>query len=94
MSEHTLLLRFVELALLISSLEVLWLVWRAPAGRPRLAVLANLAAGLSLMLALRLALGGAGLWPLLACLSGAGLAHVADLRLRNVLASVSPTSRK
>ena len=82
MTEPALLLHLVDLALLISVAELLWLLARSPAGLPRLAVLANLGAGLALMLALRLSLAGQGLWPVAACLLCAGLAHVLDLTLR------------
>ncbi len=82
MTESELLLHLVDLALLISVAELLWLLVRSPAGLSRLALLANLGAGLALMLALRLSLAGQGLWPVAACLSCAGLAHVLDLALR------------
>jgi len=82
MTEAALLLHLVDVALLVSVAELLWLLVRSPARLPRLALLANLGAGLSLMLALRLSLAGHGLWPVAACMSCAGLAHVLDLALR------------
>jgi hypothetical protein len=80
----------VDVALAISVAELLWSLWRAPAGVARRAVLAHLAAGLGLMLGLRLSLnlsltGPSGLtaWAVLACLSVAGLALLIDVRLRH-----------
>lgn len=75
----------VDVALAISVAELLWSLWRAPSGVARRAVLANLAAGLGLMLGLRLSLSGPSgptAWAVLLCLSVAGLAHLIDLRLR------------
>ena len=46
------------------------------------ALLLNLAAGLFLLLALRLGLGGAGAPLVLLCVALAGLAHLGDLRMR------------
>ena len=46
------------------------------------ALLPNLFAGALLLLAMRLALGGAALGAVGLCLFGAGLAHVFDLRRR------------
>lgn len=75
-----LLLHLVDLVLLVSLSELLWLAWRRPAGLPHL--LPNLAAGLSLALALRLGLAGAGLPWVAPCLLAAGVAHWLDLRAR------------
>jgi hypothetical protein len=75
----------VDLALAISVSELLWSLWRSPPGRARGAVLANLGAGLGLMLGLRLSLSGLSdgmAWAVLACLSLAGTAHLIDVRLR------------
>jgi hypothetical protein len=75
----------VDVALAISVTELLWSTWRAPSGAARRAVLAHLAAGLGLMLGLRLSLSGPPeqvAWAVLACLSVAGLAHLIDVRLR------------
>jgi hypothetical protein len=61
------------------------LVWRRSTGRglPAASLIANLAAGACLLLALRLALtGGAAAAWIPACLAVALLAHVADLALR------------
>lgn len=55
------------------------LTGRGPAPRD---ILPSLAAGLCLAVALRLALGGVeGMW-ILACLVGAGIAHMLDMRAR------------
>ncbi|MGY0195775.1 hypothetical protein ACWA7J_11965 [Leptothrix sp. BB-4] len=87
----------VDVALAISVAELLWSLWRAPSGPARRAVLANLAAGLGLMLGLRLSLSGPGdpsgptAWAVLACLGVAGLAHLIDVRLR--LAAGPPPAR-
>ncbi|MDP4301384.1 PIN domain-containing protein [Leptothrix discophora] len=75
----------VDVALLISVAELLWSLWRLPPGGRRAALLANLGAGLALMLGLRLSLsepGPAGHWAILACLALAGLSHLIDVRLR------------
>lgn len=89
LSEQALLLRLVELVLLVSLLELLWLLLRAgPALRRQL--LPNLLAGLSLSLALRLALGEAGLAWIAACLAAAGIAHLQDLRVRRIIFSPKP----
>ena len=83
MSEHDMLLVLVDLVLLVSLAELLWSIW--PRGGRRRAWLpgrANLLSGLSLVLALRLVLGGAG-WPWLAlCLAAAGVAHGLDIQAR------------
>jgi hypothetical protein len=85
------LIALVNVALGVTLVEVLWLMRvlrRAPHrahGRPGWAtkpLLATLMAGLGLMVALRLAVGGAG-WPWVAlALAAAGWAHVIDLRAR------------
>ncbi len=75
------LLRLVDLVLLVSLLEVVWLLWRGPVGQ-RASLLHNLLAGVWLTLALRLGLSGAGLWGVAPCLAAAGLAHGLDLRSR------------
>ena len=77
--------RIVELMAVVVALELVVLVayWRRT-GRgvaPR-ALLANLGAGGSLMLALRAALTGAGALAVAACLIAALVCHVADLALR------------
>ncbi len=75
----------VDVALAISVAELLWSLGRAPSGPARRAVLANLAAGLALMMGLRLSLSGPAeqmAWAVLACLTLAGLAHLIDVRLR------------
>lgn len=80
MSESELLLHLVDLVLLVSLLELAWLLLRRPATLRSL--LPNLLAGLSLALALRLALGGAGLVWIAPCLIAAGVAHLLDLQAR------------
>jgi len=78
-------LPFVDLVLLLVALEAVALLaghrffGRGPSPR---ALLPNLAAGASLLLALRVALTGAGDGPILACLLAALLAHLLDLRAR------------
>jgi hypothetical protein len=75
----------VDAALAITALEtIVLLAYRLRTGRgiDARAVLANVGAGLFLMLALRAAVTDAG-WPWLAiCLVAAGVAHVADLSMR------------
>lgn len=78
--EAALLLRLVDLVLLVSLLELAWLLLRRPATTRGL--LPNLLAGLSLCLALRLSLGGAGLAWIAPCLMAAGVAHLLDLQAR------------
>ena len=79
--------RIVDAILVLVALEALLLVWlcrrAAPvAGLSRPALLANLASGAALMLALRAALVGAP-WSAVAAWMLAGLvAHLADLGLR------------
>lgn len=75
----------VDAVIAIAMLEAVFLIaYRRRTGRG-IAVarlLPNLAAGFLLMLGLRAAVTGA-VWPWLpACLAGAGLAHLVDLRLR------------
>ena len=75
----------VDAAIAITVVELIVLFVRhRRAGRHReaRALLANVGAGLCLMLAVRAALAGAA-WPwLAACLAGAGAAHAVDLELR------------
>ncbi|MEH3061342.1 MAG: hypothetical protein PGN33_00760 [Methylobacterium radiotolerans] len=75
--------RIVDGILLLVALEALALAWLARRGGPPLpSLLANLASGAALMLALRAALVGAG-WVAVAGWMLAGLvAHLADLGLR------------
>jgi hypothetical protein len=80
LDQAQLLLHLVDLVLLVSLSELLWLCWRRPTGLRHL--LPNLAAGLSLALALRLGLGGAGLLWVAPCLMAAGASHWLDLRAR------------
>lgn len=80
MSEAELLLRLVEIVLLASLIELLWLLTHVSAA-PR-GLLPNLLAGFSLALALRLGLGGAGVAWVAACLAAAGVSHLFDLRAR------------
>lgn len=81
LSEPALLLRMVELVLAVSLLELLWFVLRSgPLARRQ--GLPNLLAGLSLILALRLGLGGAGFAWVAACLLAAGVSHLLDLQAR------------
>lgn len=81
--ERGLLVWLVNGVLMVALLEAAWLLRRAArAGQPAGPLLANLGAGLALMLALRLVLADLA-WPwVAACLAGAGLAHVLDLRAR------------
>lgn len=77
--------RIVDAILALVALEALLLVAylrRTADGPAPLAVLGNLAAGFCLLLALRAAIGGFG-WPWMAlALLAAGIAHLADLRVR------------
>lgn len=77
--------RAVDLVLALVAAEAALLVWhrrRTGRGVPVAELLAFLAAGACLLLALRAALAGASpLW-IAAALAGAGAAHLADLRLR------------
>lgn len=89
MSHSPLLLRLVELVLVASLIELLWLLAWRPAGRAQL--LPNLIAGLCLALALRLGLGGAGVAWVAPCLAAAGVCHLLDLRARFRRPVPSPT---
>ncbi len=75
--------RIIDGILLLVGAEALLLVWLSRRGGPPLpSLLANLASGAALMLALRSALVGAG-WIVVAGWMLAGLlAHLADLGLR------------
>ena len=77
------LLVLVDLVLLVSLAELLWSIWPRRSRRAAwVPGLANLLSGLSLVLALRLAIAGAA-WPWLAfCLAAAGVAHGLDLQAR------------
>lgn len=79
-TDATVLLRLSEVVLAICLIELLWFLTRRPAGLPGL--VPNLLAGVSLVLALRLGLGGAGVLWVAACLAAAGVSHVFDLRAR------------
>jgi hypothetical protein len=63
---------------------LLLIVWRARigAGPPVAGTLANLSSGAALLLALRAALSDASSMSVMACLSAALIAHVADLASR------------
>jgi len=90
LSQRELLIHMVNLVLLVSVVELLWLALRR--GRAAMAqLLPNLLAGLSLTLALRLALGGAGLTWIAPCLLAAGIAHLLDLRARGWMAPTRKT---
>lgn len=89
MSDEALLARLVDVALFVSLAELFWRLWRQPAGEARGPLLAHLGAGLALMVALRLTLAGAGLWPVAACLACSGIAHVVDSGLRRRIAARS-----
>ena len=83
MSDELLLRWLVDGVLGVALVEAAWLLWRSQrADRPIGPLLANLGAGLALMLALRLALGGAAWFWIAACLALAGVAHLLDLRAR------------
>ena len=75
--------RIIDVILALVALEALLLAWLGRrGGLPLPALLANLASGGALMLALRAALVGSG-WIVIAGWLLAGLvAHLADLRLR------------
>ena len=75
--------RIIDVILALVALEALLLAWLGRRGGPPLpALLANLASGAALMLALRAALVGSG-WIVVAGWLLAGLvAHLADLGLR------------
>jgi hypothetical protein len=73
----------ILLGVILEAIVLLGLRLRTGHGVPPGSLLANLAAGASLMLALRLALAGGGSFAWLPlCLAMALLAHVADLALR------------
>ena len=77
--------RLVDGILLLVALQTaaLMLYWRQTArGVAPADLVPNILAGACLLLALRLALGGAGWMWCCASLAGAGLAHLADLRRR------------
>lgn len=77
--------RLVDLALLLTAIEGLLLVAyhrRTGRGVAPPDLVANLAAGACLMLALRAALAGAGPTWIVACLAGSLLAHLLDLSRR------------
>lgn len=92
MSDDALLLRLCEAVLATSLIELLWLLTRGRAGPPGL--VPNLLAGISLALALRLGLGGAGVLWVAACLVAAGVSHVLDLRARWRRPVASPPLRR
>lgn len=75
----------VDLVLILVALEAVAIVWwhRTPDRRRNgVALLVTLAAGAILMLAVRLALSGTPPPMILALLTAAGFAHLADLWLR------------
>lgn len=75
--------RIVDAILLLVAGEALVLAWLSRRGGPKLpALLANLASGAALMLALRAALVGAGWGAVAGWLLAGLLAHLADLGLR------------
>ena len=75
--------RIVDGILLLVAAEALLLAWLSRRGGPALpALLANLASGAALMLALRAALVGAGWIAVAGWLLAGLLAHCADLGLR------------
>lgn len=77
-----LLLLLVDLVLAVSLIELLCVI-SLQRRRPLVAsLLPNLLAGMSLALALRLGLSGAGLLWVAPCLLAAGLAHLLDLKAR------------
>ena len=77
--------RFVDLILILVAIEAVILVfyWRSMRrGIAPMDLLPNLVAGAFLLLALRLALGGAGWQLCCGSLAAAGLAHVVDVARR------------
>ena len=78
--------RIVDLILVLVGAEILalWFWLRGSGSALRLGVIANAAAGACLLLALRLALGGAWWGWIAACLAASFAAHLIDLigRLR------------
>lgn len=93
-NESEVLLRMVEVVLLASLIELLWLMTHISAA-PR-GLLPNLLAGFSLAVALRLGLGGAGVAWVGACLASAGVCHLFDLRARwhRPVASLPPVASR
>ncbi|ALV05515.1 hypothetical protein [Roseateles depolymerans] len=91
-TDTTVLLRLCEVVLATSLIELLWFLTRRPAGPPGL--VPNVLAGVSLVLALRLGLGGAGVLWVAACLAAAGVSHLFDLRARWRRPVVSPPLRR
>lgn len=74
----------VVLAVVVLETIVLMFVGRRLTGdSPIRSLLPNLAAGIFLVLALRLAVHGGSVVPIAACLALAGMAHVVDLRYRS-----------
>jgi hypothetical protein len=73
---------FVDAVIAITLLEAAWLVWRRRRGPWSASLACTLASGLCLMLALRASLAGAGTTWIVAAVSAAGMAHLADLALR------------
>ena len=77
--------RLVDLILVLVAVEivVLTLLWRATGrGVATADLVPNILAGAFLLLALRLALGGAGWMACCASLAAAGVAHVIDIARR------------
>ncbi len=74
--------RIVDLMLLLLALEVLALTLYRYRSGARLALLLNVGSGVSLMLALRFSLTGAGWVPVAICLVTALAFHVADVTQR------------
>ncbi|MDB5654973.1 MAG: hypothetical protein JWQ94_2586 [Tardiphaga sp.] len=71
------------LLLVVGEVGVLVLLWRARrTGIAPADLIPNIMAGAFLLLALRLALGGAGWKSCCTCLAAAGISHLADLRRR------------
>lgn len=87
LSEAELLLHLVDLVLAVSLIELLWLLARRPTAMAQL--MPNLLAGLSLTLALRLSLVGAGLVWIVVCLAAAGLSHMLDLLARRHTSAIA-----
>ncbi|PTT75674.1 hypothetical protein DBR42_28395 [Pelomonas sp. HMWF004] len=73
-------MHLVDFVLAVSLIELLWLSVCRPTGLRNLAP--NLLAGLSLTLALRLGLSGAGVAGVAPCLAVAGVSHLLDLLAR------------
>ena len=74
--------RLAELVMAVTVLEAAFLVWRGTL--PARQILPNLAAGLLMVFAVRLAAGGAA-WPWIAVsMAGSGAAHLLDLASRGV----------